>query len=49
MINHHKVKISVMGGLWEGWETLGGLGVGALLGHTPPTQFQRVGITASRW
>jgi hypothetical protein len=33
MINHHKVEISVMGGLWEGWESLGGLGGRALLGH----------------
>lgn len=25
MINHPKINISVMGGLWEGWDSLGGL------------------------
>ena len=27
MINHRKFKKSSLGGLWEGWESLGGLGV----------------------
>ena len=44
MINHHKVKISVMGGLWEGLKSLGGLGAGAPLGHTP-----RPSITKGRY
>ena len=49
MINHPKNKISIMGGLWEGLKSLGGLGGGAPLGHAPPAQLQRVGITGSRW
>ena len=40
MINHPKVNISVMGGLWEGWDSLGGLGAGWPLGHDPPLNYK---------